>query len=199
MSTNTENLNSLPNNKLFTTIIAVLSVAIPVVVALLLFIPQTGNLGDLDVSFLPKLNAVLNSSTAILLLAGLFFIKQKNVSLHRVSMFGAFALSSLFLVSYVIYHFQAVHTLFGDLNHDGIVSESELANVGNSRLFYFILLLTHILLAIAVVPLVLFAIYFAISNQIAKHKSIVKWTYPVWLYVAVTGVIVYLMISPFYK
>lgn len=199
MSTNTENLNSLPNNKLFTTIIAVLSVAIPVVVALLLFIPQTGNLGDLDVSFLPKLNAVLNSSTAILLLAGLYFIKQKNVSLHRVSMFGAFALSSLFLVSYVIYHFQAVHTLFGDLNHDGIVSEAELVNVGNSRLFYFILLLTHILLAIAVVPLVLFAIYFAISNQIAKHKSIVKWTYPVWLYVAVTGVIVYLMISPFYK
>lgn len=182
---NIDNLELVKNNKLYLIIIGVLSVAIPIVVAVLFSIPQTGGLGDLDVSFLPKLNAVLNSSTAIALLLGYVFIKNNNIVYHRLSMFTAFALSSLFLVSYVVYHFQAEHTLFGGI---GIV-----------KVVYLSLLLSHILLAICIVPLVLLTIYFAISNQIIKHKKIAKWTFPIWLYVAVTGVVVYLMISPYYN
>jgi putative membrane protein len=170
---------------LYLFIIGVLSVAIPIVVAVLFSVPQTGGLGDLDVSFLPKLNAVLNTSTAIALILGYYFIKKHNIQLHRLAMFAAFSLSSLFLVSYVIYHFQSVHTVFG--------------GTGLIKTVYLSILLTHILLAIAIVPLVLLSIYFAISNQIIKHKKIVKWTFPIWLYVAVSGVIVYLMISPYYK
>ena len=104
---------------------------------------------------------------------------------HRTAMFSAVGLSSLFLVSYVIYHYQAPHTSYG--------------GVGFIRMFYFILLISHIILAAVVVPFVLLTVYFAISNQIDKHKKIVKWTFPIWLFVAVSGVVVYLMISPYYQ
>jgi putative membrane protein len=183
--TDVGNLEVAKNNKLYLSIIGVLSVVIPIVVAVLFSIPQTGGLGAVDVSFLPKLNVVLNSSTAIALVLGFAFVKNKNVVYHRLSMFAAFTFSSLFLVSYVIYHFQAEHTLFG--------------GVGFVKVVYLSLLLSHILLAICIVPLVLLTIYFALSEQIIKHKKIAKWTFPIWLYVAVTGVIVYLMISPYYK
>jgi putative membrane protein len=164
--------------------IGVLSVAIPIVVAVLLFLPQTGKLGDFDVSFLPHFNAVLNSATAICLFIGFFYIKMKNESAHRTMMMSAFALSSIFLVSYVLYHFQAAPTRFGG---EGFV-----------RVLYYFFLITHIILAAVVVPFVLLAFYFALSKQITKHKKVVKYTFPIWLYVAVTGVIVYLMISPYY-
>jgi len=176
---------STSNNRLFTIIIGILSVAIPLVVAFLLFVPQSGSLGDLDVSFLPHLNACLNTATSIALVFGFVFVKSKRVDLHRVAMFVAVALSTLFLVSYVIYHFQGIQT-----KHPGHGLELGI---------YYFILFTHILLAVVVVPLVLFAVYYAISNQIDKHKKIVKYTFPVWLYVSVTGVIVYLLISPYYK
>ncbi|MBC7387660.1 MAG: DUF420 domain-containing protein [Opitutaceae bacterium] len=179
-------INTLPEkNTLYLTIIGILSVAVPVLVAVLLFLPQTGKLGDLDVSFIPHLNAVLNSATAVSLLCGLYFIKRKQIAYHRTSMLSAVGLSSLFLVFYVIYHYQAPHTKFGG---EGFI-----------KTFYFLLLITHIILAAIIVPLVLLSIYFAMSEQIAKHKSLVKWTYPIWLYVAVSGVMVYLMISPYYS
>lgn len=165
-------------------IIGVLSIAIPVLVAVLLFLPQTGKLGDLNVSFLPHLNAVLNSATAISLLAGLYFIKQGKVIWHRTAMLSAIGLSGLFLVSYVIYHYQAPHTKFG--------------GEGTIRMVYFLILITHIILAAVIVPLVLLSVYYAFSEQISKHKSLVKWTYPIWLYVAISGVVVYFMISPYY-
>jgi putative membrane protein len=178
--------NSLQENQsLYLTIIGILSIAIPLVVAILLFLPQTGKLGDFNVSFLPHLNAVLNTSTAIALLSGFYFVKRGQVMYHRTSMFSAVGLSSLFLVSYVIYHYQAPHTSFG--------------GVGFVRTFYFLLLISHIILAAVVVPFVLLTVYFAISNQIEKHKKIVKWTFPIWLFVAVSGVVVYLMISPYYQ
>jgi putative membrane protein len=171
-------------NNLYLIIIGLLSVAIPVLVSILLFIPQTGKLGDLDVSFLPHLNAVLNSATALSLVAGYIFIKQGNRRYHTTAMITAFALSFLFLVSYVIYHYQAPPTRFGG---EGLI-----------RGIYFLILLTHIVLAAIVVPFVLLSIYFAASKQLFRHKKIVKWTFPIWLYVAVTGVVVYLMISPYY-
>lgn len=187
------------NDKKYLAIIGVLSVAIPIVVAILLFIPQTGKLGDLDVSFLPHLNSVLNTATALCLISGFIAVKNKNEQVHRAFMMGAVGLSAIFLVSYVIYHFQGSHTLFGDVDGNGLVSESELATLGNTRGVYLVILLTHIVLAVVVVPLVLLAIYFAFSQQIERHRKIVKWTFPVWLYVAVTGVVVYLMISPYYQ
>jgi putative membrane protein len=181
---NNKSIETVKHNNVYLAIIGLLSVAIPIVVAVLFSIPQTGGLGDINVSFLPKLNAVLNSATAIALLAGFYFIKQKNVVFHRLSMFSAFTLSSLFLVSYVIYHFQAQHTVFG--------------GAGLVKSIYLILLLSHIVLAIVIVPLVLLTIYFAITGQLIKHKAIAKWTLPIWLYVSISGVIVYLLISPYY-
>ncbi len=185
-------------DKQYLAAIGIISVVIPIVVALLLFVPQTGKLGDVDVSILPHINALLNSATAVCLAVAYFFIKNHNEEMHRRLMMTAFVLSSLFLVSYVVYHFQAPSTKFGDTNGDGILSEIELAEAGIMRGVYLFILLTHILLAAVVVPFVLVAFYFALSKQIGRHKKIVKFTFPIWLYVAVTGVIVYLMISPYY-
>lgn len=182
----------------YLTIIGVLSVAIPLVVALLLFSPTKWVVGGDWVYFLPHLNAVLNSATSVALLAGLVFIRQKKISYHRTAMLVAFVLGSIFLISYVIYHGAAESTKFGDTNHDGLVSAEELASLGFTRTLYLVILLSHIGLAIIVVPLVLLALYYAISEKFDKHRKIVKFTYPVWLYVSVTGVIVYLMISPYY-
>jgi len=186
-------------DSLYQIIIGVLSIAIPVVVSVLFYIPQTGKLGDLDVSFLPHLNAVLNSCTTVALLAGFYCIKfKKDARLHRTAMLVAFGLSSIFLISYVIYHYQGEHTVYGDVDNNLVLDAAELAAVGFTRTIYVVILVTHIILAAIVVPFVLFAIYFGISNQVSKHKKIVKWTFPIWLYVAITGVIVYLMISPYY-
>jgi len=186
------------NDRKYLTLIGVLSVAIPVVVAVLLFIPQTGKLGDFDVTFLPHLNAILNSATTICLIAGFIAIKNQKQEVHRTFMMAAFTLSSLFLVSYVLFHFQGETTYFGDLDGDKVVTEAEKAAAGVSRTIYLVVLLTHIVLATAVVPLVLLAIYFAFSKQLDRHKKMVKWTFPIWTYVAVTGVVVYLMIRPYY-
>jgi putative membrane protein len=189
---------SSTNNFTYLVIIGVLSIAIPVVVALLFYLPQTGKLGDLDVSILPHFNAVLNSSTAIALIVGYYFIKQGKRKEHIASMVSAFTLSSLFLISYVIYHYQGTHTLFGDLNSDGILSDIEKESIGGIRTIYLVVLLTHILLAAIIVPFVLLSVYFGITKQYASHRKVSKWTFPLWLYVAISGVIVYLLISPYY-
>jgi putative membrane protein len=160
------------------------SIAIPVVVALLMVMPKMGFTTGFDFRILPHINAVLNTATSVSLLLGLYFIKTGREHLHRASMLTAFTLSAIFLVSYVLYHSSAPSTPFG--------------GEGWVRSFYFFILITHILLAIAVVPLVLLALFFALTRQIAKHKKLVKVAYPVWLYVAVTGVTVYWMIKPYY-
>ncbi|WP_192821475.1 DUF420 domain-containing protein [Rufibacter sp. LB8] len=173
-----------PNDTRYLFLIAILSVVVPLVVALLLFMPQTGKLGDLDVSFLPGLHAVLNSLTALSLITGYYFIKKGNRRNHRFAMSTAFVLSSFFLISYVTYHYQAAPTSFG--------------GEGTIKAIYYFILLTHIVLAAVIVPLVLLSVYFAVSNQFERHKKISRWTFPLWLYVAITGVVVYLMISPYY-
>jgi putative membrane protein len=136
------------------------------------------------VKVLPAVNAVLNSLTAVCLVAGYYFIRQKQVLRHRTMMGTAFALGGLFLLSYVAYHSQGEETRYG--------------GVGTMRYVYFFLLATHIILAAVTVELVLFTLYFALTGQYAKHKRIARWAFPIWLYVSVTGVIVYLMISPYY-
>lgn len=186
------------DDRLFTRIIGVVSVVVPVLVAVLIFFPQTGKLGDFNVSFLPHLIAVINSATVICLIGAFVAIKSKSVAWHRTFMTSAFFLSAIFLVAYVVYHFQGGHTLFGDQNHDGILTDAEVQVVGSLRMIYLVLLLSHILLSIIIVPLVLFSFYFAWSKQIRRHKKLVKWSYPIWFYVATTGVVVYFMIRPYY-
>lgn len=165
-------------------LINVLAIAIPVVVAVLLGIREKVDLGSWT-KVLPHVNGVINSITSVLLVAGLIFIRNKNINAHRRAMTAAFVFGSLFLVFYVLYHLSNDSTAFG--------------GVGAIRYIYYFLLISHIVLSIVVVWFVLRAVYFAYSNQIDLHKKTVKWAYPIWLYVSVTGVIVYLLISPYYS
>lgn len=171
------------NQRKYDGLIKVLAIAIPVVVALLFGIRTKVELGSWT-KLLPHLNAVFNSLTAVLLAIGFIFIKNKNIRMHRMAMLGAFTLGSLFLVSYVLYHLTNPSTAFG--------------GEGTVKLVYYFLLISHVLLAAVVVPFVLYAVYFALSGQITRHTKVVKWTLPIWFYVSVSGVIVYLMISPYY-
>jgi putative membrane protein len=149
--------------------------------------------------YLPKLNAIFNGTCSVLLLISLYFIKQRNISMHKRINILAFILSSLFLASYVTFHWLLPReTVFGDVNGDGLLSPAEAAEVGSTRTVYLIILISHIILAAAVLPLILLSFYRGLQMQVEKHKKLVRWTYPVWLYVTVTGVIVYLMVSPYY-
>ena len=160
--------------------IVILSVAIPLVVAILFGV-------KIDVElpvFLPPIYATLNAFTAILLIVAVWAVKNNKLKLHENLMKTAIGFSVLFLVLYVVYHMTSESTKYGG---DGAV-----------KTFYFILLISHIILSIAVIPFVLITFVRGITNQIDLHKKIAKITFPLWLYVAVTGVVVYLMISPYY-
>lgn len=147
---------------------------------------------------LPALNALFNGSCAVLLIVSLIAIKQKNIELHKKLNLTAFVLSCLFLISYVTAHYFIPDTKYGDSNHNGIMEEIEKAAVSGIKPFYLILLLTHILLAIVVLPLVLLSFYYGLSDQRIKHKKLTRFSYPIWLYVTISGVVVYVMISPYY-
>lgn len=155
------------------------------------------NLG-FDEHIFAKANAAINSIVAVLLLAGLFSAKAKRFTVHRNVMLTAMALSVLFLLSYVLHHLFAGEARFGDINHDGVVTEAEKIAAGSIRYFYYVLLSTHILLAGIVLPFILFTAYRALINENAAHRKLAKITWPIWFYVAVTGPLVYLMISPYY-
>lgn len=156
------------------------------------------NLG-FDVHVFAKVNAIINSLVAVLLLAGLYTVKQKNYQLHKKIMLSAIMLSVLFLVSYIAHHLLAGETKFGDINHDGIISVDEKALAGNIRMFYYFILITHIPLAAIILPFILFSAYRALTGEYDKHKKLVRIIWPVWFYVAVSGVVVYLLISPYYN
>ena len=143
-------------------------------------------------------NAVINSVVAILLIAGLVTVKQKKYALHKKIMLSAIILSVLFLVSYICHHLLAGDTRFGDINHDGILSDQEKSAVGSLRIIYYVILITHIPLAAIILPFILFTAYRALIGEYEKHKKLTRITWPVWFYVAVTGLVVYLMISPYY-
>lgn len=163
--------------------IKVLSAAIPLAVMVLLSLPTKLELGDW-VYVLPDVIGAINTLTSIALIAALIAVKNKKIDLHKKFNTLAFVLGALFLVCYVIYHASAESTPFG--------------GEGASRYIYFFLLISHIALSIAVVPLVLLSFYYALNGMINQHKKIVKYTFPIWLYVSITGVAVYLMISPYY-
>jgi len=148
---------------------------------------------------LPKLNAFLNGSCSILLLFSLWAIKNKNLERHKKLNISAFILSVLFILSYVTAHYFIPDTKFGDLNHDEIMSPEESNMVSGIKPLYVIILLSHIFLAVAVLPMVLLSFYYGLTDQREKHKKLTRFSYPIWLYVTVTGVIVYLMIAPYYN
>lgn len=162
-------------------LIIALSVAIPLVVALLFGVKIDGY----DFSFLPSIYASINGITAILLLAALWAIKNKKTVLHEKLMKTCLGLSAAFLAMYVVYHMTSESTSYGG---EGVI-----------KYLYFFILITHILLSIAVVPMVLFTLSRALAGNFEKHRALARFTFPIWLYVAITGVIVYLMISPYYQ
>ncbi len=165
--------------------IIALSITIPLIVALL-FGVNLKKLGyDVEpLSFLPPIYATTNAITAILLMAAVFAVKRGKRKLHEILMKIAIGLSVLFLAMYVAYHMTSNETKFGG---EGIVA-----------MFYYFILITHIILSIIIIPFVLITYVRAISGSFERHRKIARITYPLWLYVAVTGVVVYVMISPYY-
>lgn len=160
--------------------IVILSIAIPLVVAVLFSV-------KIDVQlpvFLPPIYATLNAFTALMLVIAFWAVKNKKIALHEKLMKTAIGFSVLFLVLYVAYHMTSDSTKFG--------------GEGTIKTVYFIILITHIILSVIVIPFVLVTYVRAITNQVELHKKIARFTFPLWLYVAVTGVIVYVMISPYY-
>lgn len=186
------------NDKLAYTLIGVFSVVVFVVVTFLSKFTLDVEL-PFDKHIFALINAVINSAVAILLIAGLIAVKQKNYTVHKSIMLTAMILSLLFLVTYIAHHLLAGEAKFGDANFDGLVDDAEKALLGNIRPFYLILLGTHIVLAATSLPFILFTAYRALTSDFAAHKALSKKVWPIWFYVAVTGPIVYLMIKQYYN
>ena len=173
-------------DSLFVPLIIALSVIIPIAVALLMLFPDVLYIESetIDFSSLPFFHAILNGSTAVLLFTGFILIKNKKANFHKAAMLSAFVLSAVFLVSYVISKLTNNPVPFGG---EGMI-----------RYVYFFILISHILLSVLVLPLAMLSIYRGITGEFKKHKAIVKYTFPIWMYVAITGVLVYVFMSPYY-
>ena len=152
-----------------------------------------------NVHIFAQINAFVNSLIAVLLVAALIAVKKQQYSTHKVIMLFALALSVIFLVSYIAHHLLAGEARFGDANHDGQLSNDEIAAVGSIRYVYLVILGTHITLAAIILPFILFTAYRALIGEYPQHKKLARYTWPLWLYVAVTGPVVYFMISPYYS
>ncbi|HEY7363322.1 MAG TPA: DUF420 domain-containing protein [Methylomirabilota bacterium] len=168
------------NERLALSVIGLVSLGVVTGVAVLLLGRQPEPSGSIDVSGLPALNAILNATSAVLLAVGYLFIRRRRVAAHLACMLSAFGVSTLFLVSYVVYHYNAGSRPFG--------------GQGWIRPVYFVLLISHIILAAAIVPLALTTIYRALTGQLPRHMRIARWTLPIWLYVSVSGVAIFLML-----
>lgn len=151
-----------------------------------------------NVHIFATINAYINSAIAVLLVAALVAVKNKHYLLHKRIMLFALILSVLFLVSYIAHHLLAGESRFGDANHDGVLSDLEKEKVGNIRMFYYAILGTHIVMAAVILPFILFTAYRGLTAEFGMHKKIARITWPLWFYVAVTGPVVYYMISPYY-
>ena len=179
---NTDKKNWISDKGFFWLVLGV-SLVIPVVVVLLQMIPAELRPSAEFAKHLPKLNAIINSLVSICLIFGYRAIRyQKNKALHQKFMFSAFLLSSMFLISYVVYHLTLPPVPYC---HGGLM-----------KVIYLSILATHIVLAAVILPMVLYTIYYSTSGNFEKHKKLARWTFPLWLYVSVTGVVVYLMLAP---
>ncbi|MFZ9387428.1 MAG: DUF420 domain-containing protein [Chitinophagaceae bacterium] len=179
------------------TLIYVFSIVLFAAIVLLGRVKIAVNLG-FDVHVFARMNAIINSLVSVFLLAALVAVKRRKYIWHRNIMIGALCLSVLFLLCYVCHHLFAGETRFGDLDHNGLLSEAEKTAAGSGRVIYYIILGTHIPLAGIILPFILFSAYRALTGEFEKHKKLARITWPIWFYVAVTGVLVYWMISPYY-
>ncbi|MBP9185649.1 MAG: DUF420 domain-containing protein [Bacteroidia bacterium] len=172
-------------DKLYFRIVMTLSIIVFVAVIVLnrKVIPRP-DLTPSFVYFLPMLNAIINGTCCVLLLISLWFIKRKNIAMHKRINITTFILSSVFLVSYVLFHYFVDNTLYPDNGYKGL---------------YYAVLIPHIILAALVLPLILLSFYHGLKMNVTKHKKLVRFAYPIWLFVTASGVAVYLMISPYYK
>lgn len=172
------------SEKSYAPLIVALTILINAIVLFLFFMPKYQTSSQLDLTFLPMLNAVFNSFTTVFLLTAFYFIKKKNIRMHRRFIFAAFCSTAMFLVTYLTYHALAPSTHFG--------------GEGWIKPVYYFVLVTHIILAAPTVFLALFTIVRGLHMKVDKHRKIARWTMPIWIYVSITGVLVYLMISPYY-
>jgi putative membrane protein len=173
------------------------SIIVFMAVAFLTKVKLNANLG-FNPHIFAAINAMINSIVAVLLLVALLAVKSKRYLLHKNIMLAAIILSVLFLISYICHHLLTGDTKYGDINHDGILSLDEKTLAGSMRYIYYFILITHIPLAGIILPFILFTAYRALTGDYEKHKKLVRITWPIWFYVAVSGVVVYLMISPYY-
>lgn len=180
--------------KKYKPLVIALSIIIPLAVAILFGIKIEGY----DFTFLPPIYATINGIVAVLLVSAVIAIKNGNRSLHERFIKLAILGSLLFLIGYVLYHITSDTTYYGDVNKDGILSDEERNALGYAAAVYLFILFTHIILSIIIIPLVLFTYLRAWSGSFDRHKKLARYTFPLWLYVAITGVIVYLLISPYY-
>ena len=178
-------------------VIIAFSVVVPLFIGALFFNVDTSTDSNW-IHVLPVVNASINGINAIVLMLAVYFVKIGNERFHKLLMKMAFALGLLFMISYVTYHSSVPSTVFGDINGDGILQDIERTEIGGMRTVYIVLLLSHILMAVLALPLILTAFTYALKDNREKHRKIVRFTFPVWLYVSLTGVIVYFLISPYY-
>ncbi len=174
----------LKNEKAVLKGIFILSGLILIAVIVLYMLPKADHV-PLFVQFLPKLNAIINGTCSLLLITSFYYIKKKDIQTHKKLNIATFVLSSIFLLSYVTFHSFGVETKFPADNP--------------MRPLYLTILISHIILAAIVLPLVLFSFYYGLTGKIAAHRKLTRFSFPIWLYVTVTGVVVYLMISPYYR
>lgn len=161
--------------------IIALSVIIPLAVAILFRVKIDG----FDFSFLPPIYATINGITAVVLIIAVWAIKNQKRALHELLMKICIGLSASFLVMYILYHMTSEPTAFGG---EGVI-----------KYVYYFILISHIILSVFITPLVLFTFSRALAGTFERHRQLAKFTFPIWLYIAITGVIVYVMISPYYK
>ncbi|BDQ12470.1 DUF420 domain-containing protein [Sediminibacterium sp. TEGAF015] len=186
------------NDRLANWLIGIFSVVVFIVVVVLGKFKLEVDLG-FDVHIFAAINAFVNATIAVVLVAALVAVKKQRYELHKKLMMGALVLSILFLLSYIAHHLLAGEAKYGDSNHDGIVDEAEKLAAGAMRMVYLVILITHIILAAIILPFILFTAYRGLTSEFTAHKKLAKITWPLWFYVAVTGPIVYFMISPYYQ
>lgn len=187
MIKNREKITGESNQKRnYNPLIWVLSILAIVVILGINYIPRStsGTIFGMEITVLPLFNAIINGVTLILLVLSLIYIKQKNITAHRRLIYAAFGCTFLFLLSYLTYHALAGSTSYG--------------GTGVLAYIYYFILITHIILAAFSLPLILITLARGLNMEVEKHRKIARWTMPIWLYVSLTGIIVYLMISPYY-
>lgn len=178
--------------------IVIVTILVLSVVCLLFYLQPSNKAQNSNIYILPFINCCINATVSLCLLLGLYFILNKNIRAHRVCMLSAFSLSTFFLVLYIIFHYMAPETRFGDLNHNHLLEPEELKQVGSIRMVYFLILISHILLAATIVPLALITLFRIFNLDVVRHRKIARITWPIWFYVSISGVVVYTMIRVYY-